>query len=75
MQTSLSLAVLHYDTPEFDVIRPGTYVLCAVTGQPIKLDDLLYWSAEYQEAYANADAAVRAHQAGGAANLRLQQGA
>ena len=46
------LAVLHYGTPEYEVIRPGRYVLCAVTGRPIPLEALRYWNPELQEAYA-----------------------
>lgn len=45
------LAVLRYDTPHFDVVRPGQFVLCAVSGERIDLEDLKYWSARYQEAY------------------------
>ncbi|RAK57046.1 DUF2093 domain-containing protein [Phenylobacterium deserti] len=47
-------AVLDYGTPDFDVVKPGAYVLCAVTGKRIPLDQLLYWSVELQEAYAGA---------------------
>ncbi len=45
-------AVLRYDTPDFEVVRPGSYVLCAVSGRRIPLDALRYWSPELQEAYA-----------------------
>lgn len=45
------LAVLHYDTPHFDVVKSGQFVLCAVSGARIDLEDLKYWSAEFQEAY------------------------
>lgn len=45
-------ATLHYGDGEFAVLKPGPYVLCAVTGKPIPLEILRYWSAEYQEAYA-----------------------
>lgn len=45
------LAELHYETPHFDVVRPGQFVLCAVSGAQIDLEDLKYWSAEFQEAY------------------------
>jgi hypothetical protein len=58
------LAVLRYDTPHYDVVRPGTFVLCAVTGEKIELDSLLYWSGEFQEAYrgpAEATTAFRKH--------------
>jgi hypothetical protein len=46
------LAVLRYETPEVVILRPGRYVLCAVTGKRIPLDQLRYWSVELQEAYA-----------------------
>jgi hypothetical protein len=45
------LAVLHYDASHFDIVRPGHFVLCAVSGARIELDDLKYWSAQFQEAY------------------------
>jgi hypothetical protein len=45
-------AVLHYGTPEYEVIRPGRYVICAVSGKRIPLEALRYWSSELQEAYA-----------------------
>ncbi|WP_293679783.1 DUF2093 domain-containing protein [uncultured Phenylobacterium sp.] len=46
------LAKLHYGDGEYAVLRPGRYVLCAVSGQKIPLEQLRYWSAELQEAYA-----------------------
>lgn len=60
-------ARLHYDTPDFTVMKPGRYVLCAVTGQRIDLEELRYWSPELQEAYADAMiAAARWNQVFGA---------
>ena len=44
------LAVIEYGTPHFDVERPGQFVMCAVSGARIDLDELKYWSAEFQEA-------------------------
>lgn len=64
------LAQIHYDTPEIDVLRPGSYVLCAVTGEQIPLGELKYWSAEFQEAYRGAPEATAAMLAGGAKNLK-----
>jgi hypothetical protein len=52
-------AVLHYDRADFDVLQGGDYVRCAVSGKPIPLDRLTYWSAELQEAYANAGLMTR----------------
>jgi hypothetical protein len=54
-------ARLRYLSGSFHVIAPGDYVVCAVTGTPIPLANLRYWSAEFQEAYANAEAAVKRH--------------
>jgi hypothetical protein len=44
---------------EFQVLAPGDYVRCAVTGQPINLPDLKYWSVELQEAYATAEVSMK----------------
>ena len=48
-------AKLRYFDGEFQVLTPGDFVRCAVTGEPIALADLRYWSVELQEAYANAE--------------------
>lgn len=52
-------AVLEFTDSDFRVIKRGTFVRCAATGTPIPLDDLLYWSAERQEAYAGPDAVLQ----------------
>ncbi|MGY6550697.1 MAG: DUF2093 domain-containing protein [Erythrobacter sp.] len=52
-------AKLYYAPSSFRVLRPGSYVLCAVTGETIALEELRYWSAERQEAYASAEIATR----------------
>jgi hypothetical protein len=44
---------------EFQVLSPGDFVRCAVTGEPIMLSDLRYWSVELQEAYASAEASFQ----------------
>ena len=46
------LAVLHYGDGEYAVLRPGRFVLCAVTGAKIPLEALRYWNPRLQEAYA-----------------------
>jgi hypothetical protein len=54
------LAKLHYGDGEFAVLKPGRYVICAVSGLKIPLDQLRYWSVPLQEAYATpADALKR----------------
>jgi hypothetical protein len=52
-------AILRYATPDFQVLRAGSYVRCAVTGEAIPLDLLRYWSVARQEAYVDAEAAFR----------------
>lgn len=44
---------------DFRVIRPGAFVRCAVTGVPIPLEELKYWSVDLQEAYATPEAVRR----------------
>jgi hypothetical protein len=45
-------ASLHYGDGEYVVLKPGRYVLCAVSGKRVPLEALLYWNPELQEAYA-----------------------
>ena len=45
-------AKVQYLDGDFRVMSPGTYVVCAVTGVHIPLDELKYWSVDRQEAYA-----------------------
>ncbi len=44
---------------EYRVLRPGLFVACAVTGLPIPLEDLRYWSVERQEAYVSPEASMQ----------------
>jgi len=48
-------ARLTYHSGSFDVVVPGTYVTCAVSGVQIPLEDLRYWDWQTQEAYATAE--------------------
>ncbi len=52
-------AQLRYGHGEFKVVRNGTFVRCAVSGLPILLDDLKYWSVDLQEPYLNPEAALK----------------
>jgi hypothetical protein len=47
-------AKLRYLDHEYDVITPGDFVNCAVTGDPIRIENLRYWSVEKQVAYKSA---------------------
>ena len=44
-------AKLVYKHNSFDVIEKGDYVLCAVSGKQIPLENLNYWNVDLQEAY------------------------
>ena len=52
-------ARLRYLDGDYDVIEPGAYVVCAVTGTQIPLDALRYWSVDLQEAYATPEISTR----------------
>ena len=46
------IAQVHYGDGEYAIMRPGRYVICAVTGKRIPIEALRYWNPELQEAYA-----------------------
>ena len=45
------LAKIKYLPNNFQIIEPGDYVECVVTGKKINLENLTYWNVELQEAY------------------------
>lgn len=53
------LAVVRYGDGEMTVVKPGRYVLCAVSGKRIPLDALKYWNPTLQEAYAGPAEALK----------------
>jgi hypothetical protein len=55
-------ARVHYLQGTFRLLSDGDHVICAVTGAPIPLHELKYWSVERQEAYVDADASLAAEQ-------------
>ncbi|MBI1329645.1 MAG: DUF2093 domain-containing protein [Alphaproteobacteria bacterium] len=59
------LADVQYLDGEFHVVKPGSFVLCAVTGVQIPIDSLRYWSVDLQEAYASPDVALKRFQEAG----------
>ncbi|MBM3506121.1 MAG: DUF2093 domain-containing protein [Alphaproteobacteria bacterium] len=54
-------AKLLYGPGGYQMLKPGTYVVCSVTGRPIPLEQLRYWNVDKQEAYFDAAAAFRRH--------------
>lgn len=55
-----SEAHVEYLDGDFRVLRPGSFVRCAVTGYPIALDELRYWDVDTQEAYSSPEAKLKA---------------
>ena len=49
--STADLAVVHYGDGEFVVLKPGRYVVCAVSSVKVPLEALRYWSPTRQEAY------------------------
>ena len=49
-------AQVQYLDGDFRIVKPGAFVKCGVTGQPIAIEDLRYWDVQLQEAYASTDA-------------------
>jgi hypothetical protein len=54
-------AKIRYLDGEIQVLTPGEFVRCAVTGRVIALEELRYWSVELQEAYVDAAASLKRH--------------
>ena len=52
------LAELEYLDGEYRVVKSGSFVLCAMTGQTVALESLRYWSVDLQEAYASPEVAL-----------------
>ena len=44
-------AKLQYKHNSFDVIDDGNFVVCAISGKKILLENLNYWNVDEQEAY------------------------
>ncbi len=44
-------AKLKYKNNSFDIIEEGDFVVCAVSGKKILLENLSYWNVDLQEAY------------------------
>ena len=51
-------ARLYYLDGDIEVVEPGDYVTCAVTGRKIPIAALRYWSVDLQEPYIAAAAAA-----------------
>ena len=45
------LAKIKYLPNNFKIIEQGDYVICAVSGKKISLENLNYWNVDLQEPY------------------------
>ena len=45
------LAKIKYLPNNFQIIENGDFVICAVSGKKINIENLTYWNVELQEAY------------------------
>ena len=45
------LAKLKYLANNFEIIKDGDHVICAISQKKIPLENLNYWNVEAQEAY------------------------
>ena len=59
MKSGENAATLIYGPSGFRVVKRGKFVTCAVTGEPIPLEELRYWSVNRQEPYSTAEIATR----------------
>ncbi len=59
MSSAEKAASLIYGPNGFRIVKPGHFVNCAVTGESIPLEGLMYWSVNRQEPYASAAIATR----------------
>lgn len=55
-------AKVSYEQGNYEILEPGDFVRCAVTGKAIPLSQLRYWSVERQEAYASPQAVLKRYQ-------------
>ena len=45
------LAKIKYLPNNFEIIEEGDYVICAISGKNITLEELNYWNVDTQEPY------------------------
>ncbi|MEP3435642.1 MAG: DUF2093 domain-containing protein [Hoeflea sp.] len=58
-------AKIRYLDGDFQILTPGSHVVCAVTGELIPIEELKYWSVARQEPYVDVNASVTADQRAG----------
>ncbi|MGW9232586.1 DUF2093 domain-containing protein [Pseudorhizobium sp. NPDC055634] len=66
-------AKIRYLDGDYQIVASGAYVVCAITGAHIPLDELRYWSVARQEAYVDAAASLEADKRAGALPIQARQ--
>ncbi len=52
-------AQVEYLDGDYRIVKPGSFVRCAVTGVAIPLEELRYWSVARKEAYSSREAVMQ----------------
>ena len=55
-------AKLKFYPNNFEIVEEGDFVVCAVSGKNIPLNQLTYWNVELQEAYFSHKEAQQRHE-------------
>ncbi|WP_117190829.1 DUF2093 domain-containing protein [Rhizobium terrae] len=58
-------AKIRYLDGDYQILTPGSYVVCAMTGAQIPVDELRYWSVARQEPYVDCAASLEADKRAG----------
>lgn len=59
-------AKVRYLDGDYQILSAGSYVVCAMTGAQIPLDELRYWSVSRQEPYVDCATSLDAEKRAGA---------
>ncbi|MDE1159596.1 MAG: DUF2093 domain-containing protein [Neorhizobium sp.] len=58
-------AKIRYLDGDYQIVSAGSYVVCAMTGTHIPVDELKYWSVARQEPYADCASSTEADKRAG----------
>ena len=56
------LAEVKFSPNNFEIIKQGNHVVCAISKKKIPLDKLSYWNVDLQEAYFSSKEAQTRHE-------------
>ena len=51
LKMTKKLAKIKYFPNNFQIIEPGEFVICSISGKQINIESLNYWNVELQEPY------------------------